>query len=194
MNPIVEVMADPKDPVPLVELKQHLVIFVEDPPGPDSARRVYNLYLQNCGDIFKIYKSTFEGPLAQDWDRSARERFEREELPALRQTTDWGYGFSDNKPRDSWLFMFHGFRPSEIPAKASFYRFEFAWDVNTGIPPWLRSADEQGGRVLIWLRWILSSGAGPTGPTKPSHSTGFLPWQCGTGAAKSWMSNSPQPR
>jgi len=140
MNPIVEMTDDPKDPVPLVELKQHLVIFVEDPPGPVSARRVYDLYLQNCGDIFKIYKSTFEGPLAQDWDLAARSRFERDELPALRQTTEWGYGFSDNKPRDSWLFMFHGFRPSEIPEKASFYRFEFAWDVD---PAFLRSFARQ---------------------------------------------------
>ena len=136
MNPIVEMTDDPKDPVPLVELKQHLVVFVEDPPGPVSARKVYDLYLQNYGDVFKIYKSTFEGPLAQDWDRAARARFEQDELPALRQTTDWGYGFSDDKPRDSWLFMFHGFRPTEVPEKASFYRFEFDWDVD---PTSLRS-------------------------------------------------------
>ena len=114
-----------------MELKQHLVIFVQDPPGPVSARRVYDLYLQNCGDIFKTYKSTFEGPLPQDWNPAARARFERDELPALRLTTDWGYGFSDDKPRDSWLFMFHGFRPTEIPEKASFYRFEFDWDVDS---------------------------------------------------------------
>ena len=132
MNPIVEMTNDPRDAVPLVELKQHLVIFVGDPPGPVSARRVYDLYLQNCGDIFTIYKSTFEGPLAQDWNPAARARFERHELPALRQVSDWGYGFSDDKPRDSWLFMFHGFRPSEIPEKASFYRFEFPWDLDAG--------------------------------------------------------------
>lgn len=140
MNPIIEMTDDPKDPIPLVELKQHLVIFVEEPPGPVSARRVYDLYLRNCGDLFRIYKTTFEGPLAQDWDRAARERFERDELPVLRQTVDWGYGFSDDKPRDSWLFMFHGFRPTEIPEKASFYRFEFDWDVD---PAFLRSFARQ---------------------------------------------------
>ncbi len=117
MNPLVELTDDPKDPIPLVELKQHLVIFVQDPPGPVSARRVYDLYLQNCGDIFKTYKSTFEGPLPQDWNPAARARFERDELPALRLTTDWGYGFSDDKPRDSWLFMFHEFVERKYPKR-----------------------------------------------------------------------------
>jgi hypothetical protein len=148
MNPIVEMTDDPKDPVPLVELKQHLVIYVEDPPGPVSAKRVYDLYLQNCGDIFKVYRSTFDGRLLRDWDRAARATFEQEELPALRQTTDCGYGFSDDRPRDSWLFMFHGFRPTEVPEKASFYRFEFDWEVD---PAFVRSFAHQMSQEVEFL-------------------------------------------
>jgi hypothetical protein len=146
MNPIVEFTDG--DPVPLVELKQHLVLFVEDPPGPVSARRIYDLYLRRCGDIFTMYKSTFDGPLPQAWNPAARARFEQVELPALRETTDWGYGFSDGKPRDSWLFMFHGFRPTETPEKASFYRFEFDWNVD---PAFLRSFAQEMSREVEFL-------------------------------------------
>lgn len=130
MNPILEMTADANDPMPLVELKQHLVIFVEDPPGPASARLVYDLYLQYFGDVFKKYKSTFEGAFVHDWNPIARAQFEQQQLPMLRTTTDWGYGFSDDKPRDSWMFMFHGFRPVSEPDKAGFYRFEFDWEVD----------------------------------------------------------------
>ena len=121
---------DPNDPMPLVELKQELVMFVESPPSPVSVKAVYELYLRYCGDIFKKYRSTFEGAFLRDWNPAARASFERRQLPALRQTIDWGYGFSDDKPRDSWLFMFHGFRPFREPEMASFYRFEFDWDVD----------------------------------------------------------------
>jgi len=120
---------DRGDLVPLVELKQHLVIFVKDPPGPKSARIVYDSYLSYCGDIFKKYKSTFPGAFLEEWTPEVRRHFEQKLLPALRARAEWGYGFSDGKPQDSWLFMFHGFRPFQEPNMASFYRFEFDWQV-----------------------------------------------------------------
>jgi len=132
LNPILEMTEDLADPVPLVELKQHLVLFALDPPGPQSARKVYNAYLNAFGDIFKKFKSTFSGASLKDWTPEARLDFEQRLLPALRSKVDWGYGFSDGKPRDSLLFMFHGFRPFQESNMASFYRFEFDWQVSTG--------------------------------------------------------------
>jgi hypothetical protein len=134
-NPILELTGDANDPVPLVELKQHFVLFVSDPPGPTSARRVYDLYRSLCGDRFAVFKSTFPYAPLRDWTPEAREHFETTLLPDLRNRAEWGYGFSDGKPRDSWLFMFHGFRPFQEPDKASFYRFEFDWQVD---PAFLR--------------------------------------------------------
>lgn len=136
MNPILEMTSDPQDPIPLVELKQHLVVFVATPPGPKSARRVYDVYLKYCGDVFTVYKSTFPGSIRQSWTRETRGLFERTLLPELRQRAHWGYGFSDNKPKDSWLFMFHGFRPFQEAGCASFYRFEFDWAID---PKFLRN-------------------------------------------------------
>jgi hypothetical protein len=129
VNPILEWTPDLENALPLVELKQFLVFFVEDPPGPELARSVYETYLNHFGDIFKVYRSTSDYAILDDWTPETRRRFEDIELPKLRQYTDWGYGFSDNKPIDSWLFMFHGFRPFQEPDCASFFRFEFDWQV-----------------------------------------------------------------
>jgi len=131
MNPIIEMTKDKNDHVPLVELKQHLVIYVNNPPGPKSARRVYDAYIDFCGDIFKIYKSTFPCAALKKWTPSTRYQFEQNILPELRKRKEWGYGFSDDKSQDSKLFMFHGFRPYQQPNLASFYRFEFDWQVNS---------------------------------------------------------------
>jgi hypothetical protein len=132
MNPILEMTSDETEPIPLVELKQHLIIFVKNPPGPKSARMVYDTYLRHCGDIFKVYKSTFPYATLDEWNQETKQNFEEEQLPRLRQYADWGYGFSDDKAVDSWLFMFHGFRPNREPDCASFYRFEFDWQVDPG--------------------------------------------------------------
>ena len=129
MNPIIEMTKDKNDHVPLVELKQHLVIYVNSPPGPKSARKVYDAYIDYCGDIFKTYKSTFPCASLNKWTPSTRYQFEQNILPELRKRKEWGYGFSDDKSQDSWLLMFHGFRPFQEPNLASFYRFEFDWEV-----------------------------------------------------------------
>jgi hypothetical protein len=131
VNPIFELTPDQRDPKPLIELKQQLVIFVRDPPGPNAARKVYNTYIRYCGDIFKVFKSTFPFAILRKWGPEARSHFENKVLPDLRKFADWGYGFSDNKPTDSWLFMFHGFRPFRESDCASFYRFEFDWQVDS---------------------------------------------------------------
>jgi hypothetical protein len=130
VNPILVMTSDAADPLPMVELKQHLVLYVADPPGPQSARRVYDIYLQHFGDVFKSYRSTFSGAFLEDWNAHERSHFEQTLLPALRTKVDWGYGFSDGKATDSWLLMFHGFRPFQEPRHAGFYRFEFDWQMS----------------------------------------------------------------
>lgn len=130
-NPIFKMTNDTADLVPLVELKQHLVFFVPTPPGPQTARRIYDGYLRSIGNIFAQYRSTWPSAPLQTWTNSEQSHFEQVRLPALRKTVDWGYGFSDGKPVNSWLFMFHGFRPFQEPEKASFYRFEFDWRVDS---------------------------------------------------------------
>ena len=122
--------SDPHDPIPLVELKQHLVFFVHDPPGPQSAKRVYEAYLHRCGDNFTKYRSTFPCASLDEWTPDTRRLFEQKLLPGIRTNAHWGYGLSDDKPKDSWLFMVHGFRPFQQPHMASFYRFEFDWQVD----------------------------------------------------------------
>ena len=140
VNPILEMTEDRDDPVPLVELKQHLIVYVNGPPGPKSARKIYDFYLSYCGDRFKVYKATLPGSFLEEWTPDARQHFEQKLLPDLRVKAEWGYGFSDGKPRDSWLFMFHGFRPFQEPEMASFYRFEFDWQVS---PAFLRGFAER---------------------------------------------------
>ena len=126
-NPFCE-LAD--DGSPLIELKMGLVLYLEHAPGPAKARAVYDLYLSHCGDRVRVYRSTKVSSPLKKWDRDARHRFENEELPNLRQQDHWGYVFSDKELVDSWLFMFHGYRPASEPRKASFYRFDFDWQVD----------------------------------------------------------------
>lgn len=159
MNPILEWMPDSTDSKPLLELKQHLVIFVNDPPDSGLARSVYDSYLSRFGDVFKVYKSTSDYAILDDWTSESRRKFEDEELPKLQQYTDWGYGFSDDKPSGSWLFMFHGYRPFQEEDCASFFRFEFDWQIE---PKVLRGFAED----LLGKCPILSGYAGY-----------FLEWQ-----------------
>ena len=126
-NPLLEMTVNPKDPVPLVELKQHLILFVDGPPGPRTARRIYDIGMAHFGNIFKNYRSTAPGKPLELWTREAQARFETVLLPALRSRETWGYAVSDGKPKDSWMMMIHGFRPAQEPDMASIYRFEFDW-------------------------------------------------------------------
>ena len=126
-NPILEPTPDPADPIPLVELKQQLVFFVDSAPGPATTRRVYDLAMTYFAKGFKVFRSTAAGSAFRPWTPAARAQFESTLLPQLRQTQTWGYVFSDARPRDSSLMMFHGFRPAREPDMAGFYRFEFAW-------------------------------------------------------------------
>ena len=126
-NPFCELADDGR---PLIELKAGLCVYLEDAPGPSTARVVYDLYLRHCGDRIRVYRSTAPSSPRIDWNARSRERFEKIELPDLRQHDDWGYVFSDEQPTDSWLFMFHGYRPVSEAGKASFYRFDFDWQVD----------------------------------------------------------------
>ncbi len=174
-NPLYAPSPDPAVQVPLAELKQHLLLFVESPPGPKTARAVYDRYLATWGERFKTYSSTAFGELARDWSPAARQRFERQELPDLRQREHWGYVFSDGRASDSWLFMFHGYRPALEAGKASFYRFEFDWQLEPG--RLLEFTEE----VLCIVRCI-SGYAGymfqgqPLGPFRKSSFDQFYAW------------------
>jgi hypothetical protein len=112
-----------------VYLKQHLILFVDGPPGPRTARRVYDVGMAHFGNIFKNYRSTAPGKPLEPWGPEAQALFETTLLPSLCSRETWGYGLSDGKPKDSWMMMFHGFRPSQEPDMASIYRFEFDWQV-----------------------------------------------------------------
>lgn len=129
-NPLYIPCRDPAVGAPLIELKMHLLLFVDAPPGPVIARRVWDLYLRRWGDPFRLYKSTSVGALVKPWSAAARRSFEQIELPDLRRHEDWGYGFADERYSDSWMYMFHGYRPVSEAGKASFYRFEFDWQVD----------------------------------------------------------------
>jgi hypothetical protein len=124
-NPLIEATSDPKDFFPLIELKQHLVIFLEKPPSPREAGFVYEFYRDRVGDRIKKYRPTTPGCLLKDWNLRAQEEFESRELPTLRKRAHWGYWFWDGNPVNSWQFAFHGYRPVSETGWASFYRFEY---------------------------------------------------------------------
>jgi hypothetical protein len=127
---------DPDDPAALLELKTRLILYLADPPGPVTARRVYDLYMARYGDVVTSYGSTAIGDLPDAWTPAARARFEQQQLPALRQRLDWGYQFGSDRPTDARSFLFHGFRPASEPGMASLIRFDFEWDFS---PAELRS-------------------------------------------------------
>jgi hypothetical protein len=118
------------DGSPLIELKTGLVFYLEHSPSPAKARLVYDHYLKHCGDRIRVYRSTTVSSPLKNWNRNAQKTFENQELPNLRQRDHWGYVFSDKKVTDSWLFMFHGYRPVSEVGRASFYRFDFDWQVD----------------------------------------------------------------
>src|SRR5262245_9900221 len=111
-------------------MKSHVLLFLDHPPGPALVRPVYDLLLKKFPGSIAVYRSTAFGSPLQPWSNVARQRFETVELPALRQRSDWGYGFTDAKPADARLFMVHGAKPASEPGKASFVRFEFEWNLD----------------------------------------------------------------
>jgi hypothetical protein len=131
-NPIVATKVNElDDKIDLIyELKFGLVFYVDYPPGPKRAREVYDLYMAKYGGRVKEYIATIPGALVDDWTSATRLQFESEFLPRLREGLHWGYGFSDGNALNSYLFMFHGYRPAKEKGKASFFRFEFPWNVD----------------------------------------------------------------
>jgi hypothetical protein len=116
---------------PMHELKFGLVLYTDYPPGPVRARIVFDLYQQWFGDTIRRWTSTAPGEVdLVQWDGRTRALFENSLLPGLRKGIHWGYAFDDGQEFDSWLFMFHGYRPASEPGRASFYRFEFPWHVD----------------------------------------------------------------
>jgi hypothetical protein len=117
--------------IPLVELKQHLIVYVPKPPGPNTCRRVLDTYFDRFGDPFVDYAGTWIPQQRMPWDRNVRAQFLDSELPQLRQGPIWGYSFWDGKKSESRMLMFHGFRPASEPGLASFLRFEFEWQIDS---------------------------------------------------------------
>ena len=116
--------------IPLVEVKQHLVLYLPGPPGPKTCCRVLERYFNRFGDPFIDYAGTWIPQDRIPWDENVRARFLKEELPHLRQGPVWGYSFWDGKKSESRMLMFHGYRPVSEYAKASFLRFEFEWQID----------------------------------------------------------------
>ena len=128
-NPFCE-LAD--DGIPLFELKVGLVLYLEAPPPRNVVADVYGYYIGCSGNRITRYRPTTSGEMPRPWDATARASFETAELPNLYVKRNWGYVFSDALNIDSWLFMFHGYRPRSEPGKASFFRFDFDWQVDAG--------------------------------------------------------------
>lgn len=114
----------------LYELKFGLIFYLDYPPGPKQSRAVLDLYVKRYGSHIARFMPTTPGSLPRDWTPKALQEMLDESLPALRQRLDWGYGFDDGNTLNSYLFMFHGFRPYRQKGRASFFRFEFPWDVD----------------------------------------------------------------
>lgn len=130
-NPLIKFISEDRSMVPIAELKQHLMFYMASPPGPKTVSQVLALYFDTWGDRFVEYSSTAFGSLMQPWNAQVRQQFENNELPGLRKVRDWGYAFSDGRGPDSWMLMFHGYKPVSEADKAGFYRFEFDWNVDT---------------------------------------------------------------
>ncbi|HHP7234818.1 MAG TPA: type VI immunity family protein [Desulfobacterales bacterium] len=115
---------------PLFELKFGIVFYINYPPGPRRTRNVFDLYMGRYSNRIKRYVSTASGAGIQDWTKDTMQLFHNHLLPNLRIGLHWGYGFDDGKALDSFLFMFHGYRPVQEIGKASFFRFEFPWNID----------------------------------------------------------------
>lgn len=126
-NPIL-VWAD--DSLPLTELKMGVVFYLASPPNRDAVRKVYSAFMRRFEAKVCAHRSTTAGQIPKDWNQASRNLFEKNEISNLYKTMDWGWAFSDTQSFDSWMFMFHGYRPYSEPEKASFFRFDFDWQVD----------------------------------------------------------------
>jgi hypothetical protein len=128
LNPLLRWNSDPDEPAPILELKTRLLLYIVDPPDPNTARDVYNLYMARFGSRIAAYRSTALGSEPEDWSPTARARFENVELPELGVRENWGYMFGSGELAGARLFMFHGSRPVTEVGRASLLRFDFEWD------------------------------------------------------------------
>ena len=117
---------------PLYEFKFGLVFYTNYPPGPKRAGAVFDLYDVRFPGRIRRYLPTVPGLIPRNWTPGVARAFRVQMLPDLRKGPVWGYGFDDGQPEDEHLFMFHGFRPVTEKGMASFYRFEFPWNVDQG--------------------------------------------------------------
>lgn len=123
-------IGDGDEAEPLYELKLSLVFYLKKPPGPKRATEVFELYAARFGQRLKRWISTAPGEAElQAWDSGSRILLRDRLLPQLRMGIHWGYAFDDGKAFDAYLFMLHGYKPVSEPGRASFYRFEFPWNV-----------------------------------------------------------------
>lgn len=115
---------------PLYELKFGLVFYLDSPPGPKRSRSVFDLYFARFGDRIKRWSSTAPGEADLiPWGPHSLALFQNQYLPEIRAGLHWGYAFDDGREFDGHMFMFHGYRPVSEPGRASFFRFEFPWNV-----------------------------------------------------------------
>jgi hypothetical protein len=93
---------------------------------------VFELYDIRFPGRIRRYVPTVPGSIPRKWTPQVAQQFRAQMLPDLRKGPVWGYGFDDGQPEDEYLFMFHGFRPVTEKGMASFFRFEFPWNVDQG--------------------------------------------------------------
>jgi hypothetical protein len=121
-------MSEDDDPVPILELKQRVVLYLPSAPGPATARKLYDCYVESFGSSIDVYRSTVPGDIPERWTEAARLDFETRQLPQIRERLVWGYIFGMARPVGARSFLFHGFRPSTESGCASIARFDFEWD------------------------------------------------------------------
>lgn len=132
INPFLATEVDDRDGIeyPIHELKFGLVLYTDSPPGPRRAAAVFDLYVGRYPGRLQRHLSTAPGSDIEYWDSNTEQLFRTRLLPNLRKTATWGYAFDDGREIDNHLFMFHGYRPVTQAGKASFFRFEFPWNVD----------------------------------------------------------------
>jgi hypothetical protein len=128
-NPLVAASPGGLADYPIAELKQHLLLYLPNPPGPKTVKQVLDVYFATWGDPFTEFCSTAFAATPEDWNAPSRQFFFDQLLPNLRKGRHWGYSLSDGRTRDSQALMFHGYFPVSEAEKASFFQFEFGWQV-----------------------------------------------------------------
>ena len=128
LDPTVRWSSDPDDPGTIAEIKTRIVLYLDAPPGPGTAGRIYELYMRRYGGLITQFRSTAYGSIADRWTPRTRDDFERNRLPKLRSSADWGYMFGNDDLQGAPVFLFHGSRPASEPGRASIVRCDFGRD------------------------------------------------------------------